>query len=114
MALRLTICLCLIVSVVSAADRKSQRPIAAAAYLKGVIARTFAAAISGLGASPSTITFNAPDPDTTPTASGNTAATVTWTMNGGNNTWSLAVNATSSSLTNCPLVPVSAITYQCN
>jgi hypothetical protein len=79
-----------------------------------VATATFAATtITGPTVSPSTITFSSPNPDVTP-ANGSTAATIQWAMAGNaGGAWSAAVQATSSSLTGCPAVPVSAIKFQC-
>jgi hypothetical protein len=69
--------------------------------------------ITNLTASPGTITFNSPDPDSTP-ANGSSSATVIWTMRGNRlGTWSVSVKAGAATLGNCPAVPVSAIKVQC-
>ena len=69
--------------------------------------------ITNLTATPGTITFNSPDPDTTP-ATGSSSATVRWTMQGNRlGTWSVSVQAGAATLVNCPAVPVSAIKIQC-
>ena len=113
MALRLTICACLIFSTVChAAVCKSTRPGAVAAFPK-IMVKTFAFAVTGgVTATPSTITFSSPDPDFTP-VNGNSTATISWSMNGLLNSWSLTVNAASSSFHSCPSVPLSAIQFQC-
>lgn len=63
---------------------------------------------------PATVTFQATDPDTSPTVAGSSPASLSWTYNGqwfAN--WNLTVQAPSASLTNCPGIPVSAITVSC-
>src|SRR5262245_30419497 len=76
--------------------------------------RRFAAAVTGsVMVTPSTISFNSPDPDTTP-VSGNTVGTVTWSMNGGNVPWSMTLSAGAASFTGCPAVPLSAIQFSCS
>src|SRR5437763_15629447 len=75
---------------------------------------TFAATtITGPTISPSTITFSSPNPDVTP-ANGSSTATIQWSMQGNPTAlFSLTVQATSSSMTGCAAVPVSAIQVQC-
>ena len=69
--------------------------------------------ITNLTATPGTITFNSPDPDTTP-PNGSSSATVQWTMRGNRlGTWSVSVKAGAATLVNCPAVPVTAIKVQC-
>jgi hypothetical protein len=113
MAPILTICVLLLCSTICpAAERTSRRPAAAAALLN--VVKPLAFAITGtVMAVPSTITFTSPDPDVTP-VNGNTTATISWSMNGILNTWTLSVNAAASSFTSCPLVPVSAVKVQCS
>jgi hypothetical protein len=69
---------------------------------------------SNLKATPATITFTSTDPDAG-AVSGSSTATVTWTVTGGatSRTWTLAVNASAASLTNCGEVPASAIKVTC-
>lgn len=64
-------------------------------------------------ASPASISFQAGDPDS-PSVPGNSAAVVTWSATGNNGrTWNLTVRSAASSFTNCPTVPVSAVTVTC-
>jgi hypothetical protein len=67
-----------------------------------------------LSVTPVTITFQATDPDTS-TVAGSSPAPISWTYNGqwfAN--WNLTVQAPSATLTNCPGIPVSAITATCS
>ncbi len=76
--------------------------------------QTAATTITGPNVSPGAIGFSSPDPDNTP-VSGNNSATVQWGMDGhAKGDWSLSVQADSPSLTDCPDVPVSAITVRCD
>ena len=111
--LRLTIFAGLTLSAVChAAVCQSKHP--ATAELPKVMVKGFAFAVTGtVTVTPSTITFSSPDPDTTP-VNGNTTATVMWSMNGGNNTWTLGVNATAASFASCPAVPVNAVKFSCS
>src|ERR1019366_5223638 len=78
-----------------------------------VLARPAAAAFS-LNVSPATITFNATNPDLAPVASGSASASVSWQSRSGNTgNWSLTVQADSPSFSNCPTVPISAVTVSC-
>ena len=64
---------------------------------------------------PSVVTFQATDPDTSPAVAGSSPATVSWTYNGSwFANWSLTVQAPSAIMTNCPGIPASAITVACN
>src|SRR5258708_125205 len=78
----------------AAAGPKSGRPAVCVGILRPVL-KTMVAAVTGnlVTATPLTISFNSPDPDTTPVG-GNLAATITWGMNGnGGNPWNITVNA---------------------
>jgi len=80
-----------------------------------VVAKPMATSISkALAASPATITFTAPDPDTTPSVSGSGPVTLSWDTNGGGpaNTWKLTVSAPASFST-CANLPASAVTAKC-
>jgi hypothetical protein len=72
------------------------------------------ALISGLTATPGTVTFAATDPDLG-SVSG-TSSTVTWTALGGLpvQTWTLSVQAPASAFSGCATVPVSAVTVSCS
>jgi hypothetical protein len=72
------------------------------------------ATISGLTATPATVTFAATDPDLSPF--GGTAATVTWSALLGlpTNTWMLSVQAGASAFSGDATVPVSAVTVTCS
>ena len=70
-----------------------------------------------LNVSPATITFTTTsNPGTNPVVAGSSAATATWTTlsHRANNNWTLTVNAAAVSFTNCPWVPVSAVTVTCS
>ena len=67
-----------------------------------------------LNVSPATISFAATNPDSVPVVAGSSAATVNWfyiDLNTGD--WNLTVQAASPTFTNCPSVPVSAVTVTC-
>ena len=67
-----------------------------------------------LTVSPATITFSATNPTSLPVVSGSSTAAASWTSLSSGNNWSLTVQATSTSFTNCPTVPVSAVTVTCS
>jgi len=68
-----------------------------------------------LTATPGTISFTASNPSTSPTDAGSSAATVSWLYSGTRNyTWSLTVQAGAATFSNCPTVPVSAVTVSCS
>jgi hypothetical protein len=71
------------------------------------------AIISGMSATPATVSFLATDPDLG--AVTGTASTVTWSAVGGllTNTWTLTVQAGVTSFSGCSTVPVSAVTVTC-
>lgn len=106
MLLRLTVCTSLIACMIGrAADSKPKAPAKTAASGIGPFA---AGTVSGPTASPLSFTSNDPDAPATATA------TVTWTFSGvGNGPANLAVQASASTLANCPAVPVSAISIRC-
>jgi len=91
------------------------RIISRAIFLALVSATWLAAqgTITGPTITPSLITFPSPNPDATPT-NGSSQVTIQWVMdNNPKGTWSLTVQAPSSSLAGCPAVPVSAIQFTC-
>jgi len=64
--------------------------------------------------SPATVTFNATNPDSAPAVSGNASASVSWqNRSGSSGNWSLTVQADSPTFSNCPMVPISAVTVSC-
>lgn len=96
--------------------RKLAGLIALVAAWTGLLASGFAAtSILTQSASPLTITFSANDPDT-PTVSGSSSATITFSTNGGKNgnTWTVQVQATTANFGSCPsTVPVTQVTVSC-
>jgi predicted phage tail protein len=68
-----------------------------------------------LNVSPATIAFTATNPDSTPAVAGSASASLTWSSNAGKGgaTWTLTVQGSASSFTNCPGVPLSAVTVSC-
>lgn len=67
--------------------------------------------ITGPTVTPSSVSISSPDPDS---STGGGTASVRWGMSGNvKGTWSVAVQAASSSLANCPAIPASAIKVQC-
>ena len=66
--------------------------------------------ISSFIATPSTIAFSSPNPDTTASST----ATVNISLTSANqHAWNMSVHSGASTLTNCGTVPVSAITVTC-
>ena len=72
----------------------------------------FALSIINLSATPSTLTLTSSDPSATSTKQ----ATVSFTIKGSpkNKAWTVSVQSTSSSFTNCASVPASAVSVQCS
>jgi hypothetical protein len=66
--------------------------------------------IQSIYASPGSIGFVAPDPDTPPAP---VPATLTWKTHGGGPDYSVTVQAGASHFENCPGVPVSAVRVAC-
>lgn len=114
MLLQLTLCACLIASTAGAAEQTARRAAVPVVLVKRIL-KSFAFAVNPavVTATPATITFTSPDPDTTPT-SGSSVGTVTWTMDGNNKNWSVTANATSASFTGCTAIPVSAVQFSCS
>jgi hypothetical protein len=109
---RFAVAAILLAGPVTAGGRGPHYAIAHAPLIKEIF-KSFVAAVTGsVSVTPSTITFNSPDPDTTP-VSGSTAGTVMWSMNGGNLGWSMTVSAAAASFTGCPAVPLSAVQFSC-
>ena len=67
-----------------------------------------------LTVNPATITFSATNPGTLPVVAGSSTAVATWSALASGNTWSLTVQATTPTFTNCSTVPVSAVTVSCS
>ena len=67
-----------------------------------------------LNVTPATISFAATDPGSVPVVAGSATASVSWTAIGSGNNWSLTAQASSSTFTNCPTVPVSAVQVKCS
>jgi len=67
-----------------------------------------------LSASPGTVSFNANNPNSG-SVFGSSNATVSWTISAGSHlkNWTLSVQASSSSFSGCPTVPVSAVQVSC-
>ena len=103
-----------VTALLAAAGRPlAPRPPALQGKLPAVSAR-LAASDFNLSVSPATITFNATNPDLAPVALGSASASVVWQNRNGNpGTWSLSVQADTPSFSNCPRVPISAVTVSC-
>lgn len=72
------------------------------------------AATFTLNVSPATISFTATNPDSSPVDAGSSAATVSWqNLDFSQGSWNLTVQALSPGFTNCPTVPISAVTVSC-
>jgi hypothetical protein len=70
-----------------------------------------------LNVSPATITFTTTNnPTTGPVVSGSVPATLTWSAASlfDNSNWTLTVQAAAPTFSNCPFVPVSAVTATCS
>jgi len=65
---------------------------------------------TNISVSPQTLSFQSSDPDSSPATA---TASVTWSVWFGSGSWNLSVRANSSTLANCPAVPVSAIRVRC-
>lgn len=90
------------------------RPVVPPGKPRAVTIQPLAGPVLNMTATPSTISFQATNPDS-PSDPGSSAATVTWNANGGNNkSWSLTVRSYSSAFTGCATVPVSAVTVSCS
>ena len=64
--------------------------------------------------SPATLTFDATNPDLAPAVAAHANATVSWQNRSSiPGRWDLMVRADSASFTNCPRIPVSAVTVSC-
>ncbi|MBZ5624919.1 MAG: hypothetical protein LAQ69_40385 [Acidobacteriia bacterium] len=60
-----------------------------------------------------TVSFSATDPDLPP-VSGSPGSTVTWRVAGNSGrTWNLGLSSAATAFTNCPTVPISAVTVTC-
>jgi hypothetical protein len=68
-----------------------------------------------LTVTPATIAFAATNPTTLPVVTGTPQAAAAWRARGSGNayTWTLMVNSAATTFTNCPTVPVSAVTVTC-
>lgn len=63
---------------------------------------------------PTSVLFTATDPDS-PLVAGNSTTTVTWNVAGALlQAWSLSLSSAAATFTNCPTVPISAVTVTCN
>jgi hypothetical protein len=92
------------------------RTVAATPAASTTQATVLATSVStGLKASPGTISFSATDPDLG-AVTGSSASTVTFTLKGGANarTWSVGIQAGSSTFTGCTTLPASAVTATCS
>ncbi|HUK19154.1 MAG TPA: hypothetical protein VLW65_22185 [Bryobacteraceae bacterium] len=70
-----------------------------------------------LTASPATITFTTTsNPGANPVIAGSATASLTWNALSifDSNNWTLTIQATGATFTNCPFVPVSAVTVTCS
>ena len=67
-----------------------------------------------LTVNPATITFSATNPGTIPVVAGSSSVIATWSALASGNNWSLTVQATTPTFTNCSTVPVSAVTVSCS
>ncbi len=89
-------------------------PVATGGRKPRIIAQpTAKAANFTLNVSPATITFNATNPNNAPVVAGSSTASLSWsTLSSGGN-WTVTVQASSPTFTNCPTVPISAVTVTC-
>jgi hypothetical protein len=62
---------------------------------------------------PASVSFTATDPDS-PLVAGSPTTTVSWTVTGTlSRAWSLSLSSAATTFTNCPTVPISAVTVTC-
>ena len=97
-----------------AGDVKRTRP--AAVVIRPLAGGGGGAALGPISAAPGTISFTATDPDLL-TVAGSSASTISWSIvSGGSNsqTWTLQVQAASTTFTGCSTVPVSAVRVTCS
>ena len=73
-----------------------------------------AAANFTLSIFPASVSFTAGDPDS-PFVAGSSTTTVSWTVAGTLlQTWNLTLSSAATSFTNCPTVPITAVTVTCS
>jgi hypothetical protein len=73
-----------------------------------------AAANFTLNIIPASVSFTATDPDS-PLVAGSSTTTVRWTVAGTFfQAWSLSLSSAATTFTNCPTVPISAVTVTCS
>src|SRR5271166_5322652 len=103
-----------VTALLAAAGRPvAPRPPASQAKPLTVSARQASGDFS-LSVSPATIVFHAANPDSAPVVSGSAGASVSWQNGDGKSgNWSLTVQAGSPGFSNCPTVPISAVTVFC-
>ena len=84
------------------------RPSLAAAAAQPLAAANFTISIV-----PASVSFTATDPDS-PIVAGSSTTTVSWNVAGTLlQTWSLSLSSAATTFTNCPTVPISAVTVTC-
>src|SRR5574341_699586 len=75
---------------------------------KDLLGPVYAATLSNITVTPSTISFALTDPDTNPSVAGNATATLTWSITqapDNRQTWTLTAQAPSASFSGCATVP---------
>ncbi len=78
------------------------------------IATVRANANFSLTITPATISFTGTNPTSAPVVAGSAAASVTWSnSNPSAGNWNLTVLSSSPTFTNCPSIPLSAVTVSC-
>ncbi len=94
--------------LLAAGDRVARRPTT-------VVIRPEAIGISSYTVSPASVTFAAANPTTTPSVSGSSTVTLSFSLTGGktSRTWDIQLKSTTATFAGCTTVPLSAITATC-
>jgi hypothetical protein len=90
------------------------KPVSPPARPRAIVLPAAAPQIVTMTATPGTINFSAANPDS-PLVAGSAPASIHWFQNGqSRRTWTLSVQSSTATFTNCPRVPVSAVTVTCS
>ncbi len=90
------------------------KPVSTPARPRALVLPAASAQVVTMTATPGTISFSAANPDS-PLVVGSAPANIYWFQNGQNRkTWTLSVQSSTATFTNCPRVPVSAVTVTCS
>jgi hypothetical protein len=90
------------------------KPVSRPAKPRAIVLPAPSGQIVAMTATPGTISFSAANPDS-PLVVGSAPANISWSLNGHDKkTWTLSVQSSTATFTNCPRVPVSAVTVTCS